>query len=121
MSPTRQETGRSGEDVAWRYLRARGWRLLARNYRAGPKEVDLIVSRGPVVAFVEVKARTTASGGGPLEQVGSRKRRTVVEVARHWIHHHGSPGQRYRFDAVAVDAATHPPRIVHVPDAWRVS
>lgn len=120
MDPTTHQIGRSGEDVAWRYLKARGWRLLARNYRAGPKEIDLIVIRGAVVAFVEVKMRTTASGGGPLDQVGSRKRRAVVDAARHWIHRHGAPGQRYRFDAVAVDAAAHPARIVHVPDAWRV-
>lgn len=112
-------TGRRGEDLAASYLEERGWTVLARNYRAGPKEIDLIVSRGGVVAFVEVKTRTTASGGTPLEPIGRAKRRSVETAARRWIRAHGPPGAEYRFDALAVAAAGGQVRIDHVPDAWR--
>ena len=120
MDEATLHTGRFGESRAWAYYEERGWTLLARNYRAGPKEIDLVVRRGALVAFVEVKTRRTTSGGDALEQVGARKRKQVSAAARHWIHNHGEPGQRYRFDAVAIDMTGATVRVVHVPDAWRL-
>ncbi len=112
-------TGRRGEDLAAAYLAERGWQVLARNYRAGPKEIDLIAGRGGVVAFVEVKTRATTSGGTPLEPVGRAKRRAVEAAARHWIRSHGPPGAEYRFDAVAVVMRRGEAAVDHFPDAWR--
>lgn len=112
-------TGRRGEEAAAEYLAERGWRVLAKNYRAGPKEIDLIVARAGVVAFVEVKTRATASGGAPLEPIGRAKRRSVEAAARRWIAAHGPPGAAYRFDALAVTTFGGRLRIEHVPDAWR--
>lgn len=105
--------------MAAAHLESQGWTILARNYRAGPKELDLVVRRGEVVAFVEVKTRSTRSGGTPLEPVGLRKRRAVQTAARRWILEHGRPGTAYRFDAVSVDLTGAGPRIEHVEDAWR--
>jgi len=112
-------TGRRGEDLAANYLSERGWTVLARNYRAGPKEIDLVAARGGVVAFVEVKTRATTSGGTPLEPIGRAKRRSVEAAARQWIRAHGPPGAEYRFDALAVETVGGQVRIDHVPDAWR--
>lgn len=111
--------GRRGEQRAWEYLEHRGWRLLARNYRAGAKEIDLIVERGGVVAFVEVKTRRTATGGGPLDTIDGRKQREVYDAARHWITRFGAPHLAYRFDAVAVTRAGGVWEVLHIPDAWR--
>lgn len=115
----RWTTGRRGEDLAAEYLAEHGWDVLARNYRAGPKEIDLVVTRRGVVAFVEVKTRSTASGGTPLEPIGRAKRRAVEAAARQWIRAHGPPGTEYRFDALAVTTFGGRVRIDHVPDAWR--
>ncbi len=111
--------GRRGEAVAADYLRARGWVLLARNFRAGPKELDLVAERGGTVAFVEVKTRSSTTGGTPLEPIRAPKRRTVEAAARRWIHENGKAGVTYRFDAIAVDMTRGTPRIEHIPDAWR--
>ena len=113
------QLGRRGEAIAEAYLAERGWRVLARNYRAGPKEIDLIAARDGVVAFVEVKTRTTRSGGTLLEPINALKRRAVVAAARRWIHENPFPGREYRFDAIGVDLRGKAPRIDHVPDAWR--
>jgi len=113
--------GRCFEDAAARWLEARGHRILGRNVRRGHKEVDLVVEREGVVAFVEVKGRVGARCGHPLEAVTPRKRREVEAVARWWIRAH-PPAAGYRFDAVAVEAWTDHPsgwEITHVPDAWR--
>ena len=117
----RQSVGRRGEELAAAYLVERGWRILARNYRAGPKEIDIVAERGGVVAFVEVKTRATATGGTPLEPIRAHKRWAVEAAARRWIHEHGRRGVAYRFDAVAVRIGGGRPEISHIPDAWRPS
>ena len=119
MDASRWNLGRYGETLAAAYLEERGWTVLARNYRAGPKEIDLVTARGGVVAFVEVKTRSTATGGTPLEPIRSLKRRAVVAAARRWIHENGLPRTTYRFDAIAVTTTGGEPVIQHVPDAWR--
>ena len=115
----KQILGRRGEDMAAAYLEERGWTVLARNYRAGPKEIDLVAAHGGVVAFVEVKARATSTGGTPLEPIRSLKRRAVETAARRWILENGRPGVTYRFDAVAVRIKGSSGEIRHIPDAWR--
>ncbi len=119
MGNDRWELGRRGEDIAADYLRQRGWAVLARNYRAGPKELDLVAARRGVVAFVEVKTRSTTTGGTPLEPIRALKRRAVETAARRWIHEHGRPGTSYRFDAIAVEVRGDSAHVEHIPDAWR--
>ncbi len=116
------ELGRRGEERAAGFLRSLGWTLLARNFRFGHKEIDIVARRGRVVAFVEVKTRSGSAFGAPLESVGAAKQREIARVARFWIARHGRPGDEYRFDAVAVLWPTRStrPEIVHVPDAWRL-
>ena len=55
-----EEAGRSAELIALWALRLKGWRLLARRYKTHVGEVDLIMRRGDVTAFIEVKARENA-------------------------------------------------------------
>lgn len=123
MDP-RQRRGRLGEDEAARYLEGEGWSLLARNWRAGHRELDLVVERNGTVAFVEVKARRGEGCGHPLESITARKRRDVEAAAREWLRTEGRGRVgcvRVRFDAVAVHLRPgRPPRVEHVPDAWRV-
>lgn len=113
--------GRRYEALAARYLEERGWRVLARNWRDGPRELDLVIARDDVVAFVEVKARRDRAYGHPLEAITRRKRREVQTAARAWLREHPRPGRVLRFDAVAiVDERGCRPVVEHVPDAWRV-
>ncbi len=119
MGNDRWKLGRRGEDIAADYLRQRGWVVLARNYRAGPKELDLVAARRDVVAFVEVKTRSTATGGTPLEPIRALKRKAVETAARRWILEHGRPGTAYRFDAIAVEVRGDSVHVEHIPDAWR--
>lgn len=119
MENLRQSVGRRGEELAASYLEGRGWTVIARNYRAGPKEIDLVAARGGVVAFIEVKARATATGGTPLEPIRLLKRRAVEVAARRWILENGRPGTTYRFDAVAVRIRGANHEIEHIADAWR--
>jgi putative endonuclease len=115
--------GAAAETCAARLLESRGWRILHRNWRWRHKEIDLVARRGDLVAFVEVRARRTARYGHPLETIGPRKRREIEAAAAVWIARHGRPGERYRFDAIAVLDETGmgaaDARLDHVEDAWR--
>jgi putative endonuclease len=112
--------GVKSEQLAASYLLARGYQILERNYRVGHKEVDLVISRAGVVAFVEVKARSGQGYGHPLEAITWGKRREIAYVARTWIAAHGRAEYTYRFDAVAVIWRGSQPEIEHVPNAWRL-
>lgn len=115
------DLGRRGESAAAAHLQDLGWRVVARNVRSGRKEVDLVIRRGRVVAFVEVKTRRGDTFGHPLEAITRKKRAEIRAVAREWLRtNRVPPGTLYRFDAVAVHwPRAGRPRIVHVPDAWR--
>ncbi|MGA8577595.1 MAG: YraN family protein, partial [Bryobacteraceae bacterium] len=69
--------GRIGEDMAYRYLRRHGCTVVARNYmaRSGAGEIDLVAWDGGVLAFVEVKTRSSADFGTPDAAVDEEKQR----------------------------------------------
>lgn len=109
----RRALGAEGEARAAAWLEARGWRVLARNVRAARVEIDLVVARGRLVAFVEVKTRASGGAGTPAEAVDARKRARLVRGAAAWLAAHGRPGWRARFDVIACERGT--------DGAWRLA
>jgi putative endonuclease len=116
----RHRRGVAGERLALAYLVSCGWLVEAHRFRLGRNDIDLIVRRGPVIAFVEVKTRVGAAFGSPLEAIGWQKRRTIARVAEVWRLRHGRAGDTYRFDVVTVVQAGEGNVIEHVEDAWRL-
>lgn len=112
--------GRAFERLASEFLEHHGYRIVGANVRAGREEIDLVVRRGHLVAFVEVKGRGGARSGHPLYAIDHRKRSAIARVARDWIARHGRRGDIYRFDAVAVLPGTDGWRVEHIADAWRL-
>lgn len=115
----RHRRGVEGERIARWFLRLRGWVVLEHRYRLGRTEVDLIVRRGRTVAFVEVKTRSGASFGSPLEAVTWHKQREIVRVARGWVDRFGQRELSYRFDVIGVTLTSEGPIVQHVKDAFR--
>ena len=114
----RHALGALGERIAERWLRRQGWAVVARRFRSGHRDIDLVVRCGREVAFVEVKARRDARFGDPASAVGWRKRRELTRSARVWIDRFGRPGDGYRFDVVAVLVSPSGVRVRHLADAF---
>jgi putative endonuclease len=111
--------GFQGEQAALAMLSARGWIIEAHRFRAGRHDIDLVVRRNDLVAFVEVKTRASAAYGAPEQAIGWGKRRVLAWVASVWAARFGQPGYRYRFDVVTVWLSPGGPTLRHLEDAWR--
>jgi putative endonuclease len=114
----RQRLGLAGEEAAGRFLEERGWQVLEHRFRMGRLEIDLVVRKGSLVAFVEVKTRLGTRFGSPLEAVGRGKRREITRVALAWTDRHGGTGDTYRFDVIGVTLSGGQPKIEHVEGAF---
>ena len=114
-------TGRRGEDLAHRFLRKRGYRVVARNYRppSGAGEIDLVAWDGPTLVFVEVKTRATEEFGTPDRAVDSDKETYLDRAARDYARRAGVPFDRVRFDLVNVIDGN-PPAVSVIRDAFHV-
>lgn len=118
MSAARQAFGELGERIAERWLRRRGWRVVQRRFRNGHRDIDLVVERDGLVAFVEVKARRGTEFGGPVQAVHWRKQRELERSAMVWIDRHGRQAESYRFDVVGVLLQGAEVRVCHVENAF---
>jgi putative endonuclease len=94
--------GARGEDAAADTYRRRGYRIVARNWRCRIGEIDLVVERGGVLAFCEVKSRRAAGFGGGYEAVTWRKQVKLKALAEAFLQAHGSRPQAIRFDVASV-------------------
>jgi len=98
----RAGVGARGEDVAWELYRSRGYRLLDRNWRCSLGELDLVLRRGDLTVFCEVKARRGARLGAGWEAVTARKRAKLRALALAYLLASGRDVDACRFDVASV-------------------
>ena len=104
MSNTRakaEKRGHLAELVAVMYLRLKGYRLLAQRFKTSQGEVDLIMRRRDVTAFIEVKARGSHDHG--VEAVTNTQSKRIAAAARFWMARDKISNRNFcRFDIVVV-------------------
>lgn len=123
--------GRMAEEASAQYLEAKGYEIVARNYRCRGGEIDIIAqqhSTGALlrritgrdagfIVFVEVKQRTRSDFGEPREAVTERKREKIRLAAMDWLGTHGSKLQP-RFDVIEVKPGESGPVFNHIENAF---
>lgn len=119
MSNDGKLLGAAGEEAAERFLRARGYRVLARNFSTPLGELDLVCFHEGTVVFVEVKARATDAAADPEANINPAKQRRLYRAARAWLAANRYPECAYRFDAVSIVLPkSGEPRIRHIIEAF---
>lgn len=110
------ELGKAGEDAALKYLMAKNFIIMERNWRYKQKEVDIIAMDGPILVFVEVKTRSHAMS--PSDFISNSKVRYLEEAAEAYINRSNYMGDM-RFDIVTLTRTAAGFHIEHIPDAFR--
>jgi putative endonuclease len=92
--------GGDGEYDVHDYLLGQGYRVLEMNYRRYTGEIDVIAEKDGVIAFIEVKRRTSARYGRPAEAVTPSKQRRIVRTALLFLQEKHLTESPVRFDVI---------------------
>lgn len=110
---TAESAGRRGERLAAWWLRLKGWRILDHRVRTPAGEVDLIAQKGKLIAFVEVKARSSAA---ELDfAIDQRRLARVAAAAELLMRHYATAGEDIRVDVILLAPGAAPR---HIENAW---
>ena len=120
MARLGEARGREAEALARAHLERGGFQVVAARKRTPGGELDLVAWDGPTLVFVEVKARGDAGFGRAEEMVDRRKRERLGQAAAAYLAEMGTSPPPCRFDVVAVEMGSGPPKLRHFPDAFRL-
>ena len=100
-----QRRGHVGEQLACRYLKKQGLRLVKKNYRVKSGEIDLIMQDKETLVFVEVRYRTHADYGSGIETITAPKRKRIIAAAKYYLLDQCLYDKIHcRFDVMGIDA-----------------
>ena len=104
VSPARHlRLGTKGENLACRFLRRNGYKILYRNFRGRTGgEIDIVCRERDTLVFVEVKSRTREDFGRPLDAVDRNKQKRISRGGLAWLRLLDDPDILFRFDVVEV-------------------
>lgn len=108
--------GKWGEEIVVEYLVKEGYAIVERNWRSGHNEVDIIASKGDMIAFVEVKTRREKDSN-PLDAMTKSKIRCLVNAANAYLNGLRLPVNP-RFDVAAVSGEPHDYSLQYIEDAF---
>lgn len=106
-------TGARGEVEASRYLRQKGYRIVAANYRCRLGEIDIIAENEKYICFVEVKTRAENSRYSAADAVDFAKRKKLIASASLFLTQYDGKKQP-RFDVVEVYVRNGTVRKIHL-------
>ncbi len=112
--------GIEGEELAVKFLKKKGYSIIARNYKTHVGEIDIIAKDSNIIVFIEVKTRTNDSFGYPFEAVDKRKREKLKNLALLYLKKqaHEYP---VRFDVISIFRMDNGEKeIEHIKDAFEV-
>ena len=102
MTRQRLDLGAAGEAAAADWYRNNGYEVVETNWRCRQGELDLIVRKGRILVFCEVKTRTTDAFGVPAEAITREKRDRIRRLAAIWLEDAPFRAREVRFDVVAI-------------------
>ncbi|MBI4281154.1 YraN family protein [Candidatus Uhrbacteria bacterium] len=117
MVEARRGLGNQGEALAAKYLKQRGYRILAQQWQARLwGEIDIIAKEGKVFVFVEVKTRQGGEFGYPEEAVTREKQKKLAQLATYYLARHRLEEHPHRLDVISIELDRGSPKITHWKD-----
>jgi len=111
-----ERAGRRAETLALWWLRLKGWRLVARDFRTPVGEIDLVVRRGRLLALVEVKRRDSLAAAA--ESIRPEQQGRIARAAEAFLRRRPDLADcALRFDAVLLAPGRRPR---HIMAAWDI-
>lgn len=119
MSHERISLGKEGENLVAAHILKQGYVILMRNYRIFSGEIDIIAQKESVIAFIEVKMRTS-SYCAIADLVPYHKQQKIIRTACNFIaRNSGAEDLIYRFDVALVEQSGTESLLTYIPDAFR--
>ncbi len=115
------EFGKAAEDAAAKFLKAKGYKILERNYKTKFGEIDIIARQKGVICFLEVKARRSLNLGVPQEAVSIHKQRQISRVAVYYLKSNNLLDRPARFDVLALLYVNSQPEVSLITDAFELN
>ncbi|MGB1285698.1 MAG: YraN family protein [Aggregatilineales bacterium] len=113
-----QQTGNTGEQLARKCLKKKGYHILAENWHCQYGELDIIAQQGQTIVFVEVKTRHGKNMTNAFAAITPSKRKKLITSAQLYLSEHHYNDMAWRIDAIGITLhGRHAPQIVHVEDA----
>src|SRR5437879_1194117 len=109
-------TGLSAETRAAALLMAKGYRILAKRFKTPYGEIDLVVKKRSLIAFIEVKARARLDDAAYA--VTPRQQARIIDAAQAWLMAHPEHAEfELRFDAILIAPRRLPRHLLAAFDA----
>jgi len=99
----RKELGDIGEEMARKFLKKKGYRILETNFRCREGEIDIVTEHKDYLVFVEVRTKTTSSFGSPEESVTAAKKEKLIASALAYMSSHKDLPDNWRIDFVGIE------------------
>jgi len=94
--------GRSGEEIALRFLKNKKYKIITKNYRLFRGEIDIIAQKRNILVFVEVKTRRSKNFGFPEESVTPSKQQQIKKIAQGFLVKNNLQDIECRFDVISL-------------------
>ena len=121
-SPRHIAAGSRAEQLARRWLEARGLQHLRSNFRCKAGEIDLVMRDGDCIVIVEVRYRRSRSHGGATASVMRQKQQRIIRATRFLLRRYPHLATRpLRFDVVAISGPLDTPGYVWLQRAFDCS
>lgn len=117
MNHSCHKLGNKGEEIAIRFLKSKGYKILIRNFLTPFGEADIVAKDGDSIVFVEVKTRSSDTFGQPFEAVNYRKQERLRRIALYYLKKN-SEDLDVRFDVVSIMYKDEGVEINHLIDAF---
>jgi putative endonuclease len=111
------DIGKKGEEIALKFLREKGYKILETNWRLGRNEIDIIAMDGKVIVVAEVKTRQSNQFGEPEIAVTREKQKALVRSANAYVRLKHLDVET-RFDIISIILEKDTEKINHISDAF---